>query len=242
MQFSIHSNIYTCFSPHNGTLKKAYSSFLKLHITNQRCILNKKLHSSNSNPGKFQEFNFGRSSDLLHFPNALPIPPKRNSGFEYCRKTFGGAYSSGSVQDLVNGFSRTHHHHPTGNHDTDVMPGTAHFHSLHQTFEPVASWRKLCTDNGNEYQTFTYTHLHLHRAADRNGDRILRPGRFYRAGSTARHTVAVQQRRPPDTCPRHYADGTYQHASLRHHRQEIPASGELYHRLARCSGHFMGNS
>ena len=100
MQFSIHSNIYTCFSPHNGTLKKAYSSFLKLHITNQRCILNKKLHSSNSNPGKFQEFNFGRSSDLLHFPNALPIPPKRNSGFEYCRKTFGGAYSSGSVQDL----------------------------------------------------------------------------------------------------------------------------------------------
>jgi len=33
-------------------------------------------------------------------PNALPIPPKRNSGFEYCRKTFGGAYSSGSVQDL----------------------------------------------------------------------------------------------------------------------------------------------
>ncbi len=42
--------------------------------------------------------------------------------------------------------------------------------------------------------------------------------------------------------PRHYADGTYQHASLRHHRQEIPASGELYHRLARCSGHFMGNS
>ncbi len=49
MQFSIHSNIYTCFSPHNGTLKKAYSSFLKLHITNQRCILNKKLHSSNSN-------------------------------------------------------------------------------------------------------------------------------------------------------------------------------------------------
>ena len=100
MQFSIHSNIYTCFSPHNGTLKKAYSSFLKLHITNQRCILNKKLHSSNSNPGKFQEFNFGRSSDLLHFPNALPIPPKRNSGFEYCRKTFGGAYSSGSVQDF----------------------------------------------------------------------------------------------------------------------------------------------
>ena len=98
MQFSIHSNIYTCFSPHNGTLKKAYSSFLKLHITNQRCILNKKLHSSNSNPGKFQEFNFGRSSDLLHFPNALPIPPKRNSGFEYCRKTFGGAYSSGSVR------------------------------------------------------------------------------------------------------------------------------------------------
>ena len=129
-----------------------------------------------------------------------------------------------------------------GNHDTDVMPGTAHFHSLHQTFEPVASWRKLCTDNGNEYQAFTYTHLHLHRAADRNGDRILRPGRFYRAGSAACHTVAVQQRRPPDTCPRHYADGTYQHASLRHHRQEIPASGELYHRLARCSGHFMGNS
>ena len=77
-----------------------YTSFLKLHITNQRCILNKKLHSSNSNPGEFQEFNFGRSSDLLHFPNALPIPPKRNSGFEYCRKTFGGAYSSGSVQDL----------------------------------------------------------------------------------------------------------------------------------------------
>ena len=100
MQFSIHSNIYTCFSPHNGTLKKAYSSFLKLHITNQRCILNKKLHSSNSNPGKFQEFNFGRSSDLLHFPNALPISPKRDSGFEYCRKTSGGAYSSGSVQDL----------------------------------------------------------------------------------------------------------------------------------------------
>lgn len=147
-----------------------------------------------------------------------------------------------NVHALVNGFSRTHHHHPTGNHDTDVMPGTAHFHSLHQTFEPVASWRKLCTDNGNEYQAFTYSHLHLHRAADRNGDRILRPGRFYRAGSTARHTVAVQQRRPPDTCPRHYADGTYQHASLRHHRQEIPASGELYHRLARCSGHFMGNS
>ena len=124
-----------------------------------------------------------------------------------------------------------------------IRPGNrGHFHSLHQTFEPVASWRKLCTDNGNEYQAFTYTHLHLHRAADRNGDRILRPGRFYRAGSTARHTVAVQQRRPPDTCPRHYADGTYQHASLRHHRQEIPASGELYHRLARCSGHFMGNS
>ena len=147
-----------------------------------------------------------------------------------------------NVHALVNGFSRTHHHHPTGNHDTDVMPGTAHFHSLHQTFEPVASWRKLCTDNGNEYQTFTYTHLHLHRAADRNGDRILRPGRFYRAGSAACHTVVVQQRRPPDTCPRHYADGTYQHASLRHHRQEIPASGELYHRLARCSGHFMGNS
>lgn len=101
---------------------------------------------------------------------------------------------------------------------------------------------KLCTDNGNEHQAFTYTHLHLHRAADRNGDRILRPGRFYRVGSAACHTVAVQQRRPPDTCPRHYADGTYQHASLRHHRQEIPASGELYHRLARCSGHFMGNS
>ena len=113
---------------------------------------------------------------------------------------------------------------------------------MHQTVEPVASWRKLCTDNGNEHQAFTYTHLHLHRAADRNGDRILRPGRFYRVGSAACHTVAVQQRRPPDTCPRHYADGTYQHASLRHHRQEIPASGELYHRLARCSGHFMGNS
>ena len=147
-----------------------------------------------------------------------------------------------NVHALVNGFSRAHHHHPTGNHDTDVMPGTAHFHSLHQTFEPVASWRKLCTDNGNEYKAFTYTHLHLHRAADRNGDRILRSGRFYRAGSAACHTVAVQQRRPPDTCPRHYADGTYQHASLRHHRQEIPAYGELYHRLARCSGHFMGNS
>ena len=101
MQFSIHSNIYTCFSPHNGTLKKAYSSFLKLHITNQRCILNKKLHSSNSNPGKFQEFNFGRSSDLLHFPNALPIPPKRNSGFEYCRKTFGGALQ----QRVCSGFT-----------------------------------------------------------------------------------------------------------------------------------------
>ena len=147
-----------------------------------------------------------------------------------------------NVHALVNGFSRTHHHYPTGNHDAYVMPGTAHFHSLHQTVEPVASWRKLCTDNGNEHQAFTYTHLHLHRAADRNGDRILRPGRFYRVGSAACHTVAVQQRRPPDTCPRHYADGTYQHASLRHHRQEIPASGELYHRLARCSGHFMGNS
>jgi len=44
-----------------------------------------------------------------------------------------------NVHALVNGFSRTHHHHPTGNHDTDVMPGTAHFHSLHQTFEPVAA-------------------------------------------------------------------------------------------------------
>ncbi len=44
-----------------------------------------------------------------------------------------------NVHALVNGFSRTHHHYPTGNHDAYVMPGTAHFHSLHQTVEPVAS-------------------------------------------------------------------------------------------------------
>ncbi len=101
---------------------------------------------------------------------------------------------------------------------------------------------KLCTDNGNEYQTFTYTHLRFYRIADRNGHRFLWSGRIYRPGSTACHTTAIQQCRPPDTCPRHYADGAYQHASLRHHRQEIPASGELYHRTAGSSGYFMGNS
>ena len=31
-------------------------------------------------------------------------------------------------------------------------------------------------------------------------------GRIYWPGSTARHTTAVQQRRPPDTCPRHHVD------------------------------------
>ena len=63
---------------------------------NKYCILTAALSSK----ATVDDFTFCRSSDLLHFPDALPIPPKRNSGFEYCRKTFGGAYSSGSVQDL----------------------------------------------------------------------------------------------------------------------------------------------
>ena len=148
-----------------------------------------------------------------------------------------------TVHALVNGFSRTHHHYPTGNHDTDVMPGTAHFHSLHQTFEPVASWRKLCTDNGNEYQTFTYTHLHLHRAADRNGDRILRPGRFS-SGWQCRMSHGCCSTTPTTgyLSPATMLTGLISMLLCDIIAKKFPASGELYHRLARCSGHFMGNS
>jgi hypothetical protein len=59
------------------------------------CLVCLKLHSSKA----LKHANFGRSSDLLLFWGVLPIPCGTVE-LSLAQKLFGGAYSSGSVQDL----------------------------------------------------------------------------------------------------------------------------------------------
>ena len=109
------------------------------------------------------------------------------------------------------------------------------------TAELAAAWRKLCTDDGNEYQTLTDTHFHIYRPTDGNSYRLLRSGWIYRIGRAAHHTIVIQQCRPSCARSGNNTYGTYRYAALRHYRQKIPASGQLYYRPVGSSGHFMGN-
>ena len=154
--------------------------------------------------------------------------------YEFCR-------TAKSVHTVVDGLTRSYHNDTVSHYGPHSMYRTRGFHRLHQTAELAAAWRKLCTDDGNEYQTLTDTHFHIYRPTDGNSYRLLRSGWIYRIGRAAHHTIVIQQCRPSCARSGNNTYGTYRYAALRHYRQKIPASGQLYYRPVGSSGHFMGN-
>ena len=142
---------------------------------------------------------------------------------------------------VVDGLTRSYHNDTVSHYGPHSMYRTRGFHRLHQTAELAAAWRKLCTDDGNEYQTLTDTHFHIYRPTDGNSYRLLRSGWIYRIGRAAHHTIVIQQCRPSCARSGNNTYGTYRYAALRHYRQKISASGQLYYRPVGSSGHFMGN-
>ena len=111
---------------------------------------------------------------------------------------------------------------------------------LHQTAQPAAAGRALCTHHGNEPQTVAYPDFPLHGTADRLHNCFLRTGGIHRTGCTPHCPPAFQQRRPPHTDAGHPAHWGHRHVDLRYHSQAVHAPYQLHHGTAGRSSHLMG--